>query len=232
MSIVSLSLIRLRETMRPNEGERTAGAFGRDLREGIASVLESPVLRTIAGCTATSNFATSMLSAVLFIFAYRDLHLRPIALGLVLAAAIVGFVGAFFATRIAGRFGLGRTLAGSMLVCGLAPLLLPLALVGAPIAVLFFVELLQTVSSPIYNVNQVSLRQTIVPLHLQGRMNATMHTLVWGVMPLGALAGGALGTLFGIVPTLVVAGVISSSASLWLLCGPVLKLRAIDCERA
>ena len=31
----------------------------------------------------------------------------------------------------------------------------------------------------VYNINQVSLRQAIVPIRLQGRMNATMRFVVW-----------------------------------------------------
>jgi predicted MFS family arabinose efflux permease len=149
-------------------------------------------------------------------------------LGLVFAVANVGFVGAALATRSTRRFGLGTTLAGSNLIAGVAPLFLPLALYAAPVAVIFVVTFVQTVMTPIYNINQVSLRQTIVPAELQGRMNATMRTIVWGTMPVGALAGGVLGSTLGIVPTILVAGTITSSACLWILCGPVRRLRSIE----
>jgi predicted MFS family arabinose efflux permease len=226
-SVASLLAIRGREA--PHARLQRGGEnFYDDLRAGIACVFESPVLRMIAGCTATVNFGSSMLSAVFLIFAYRDLHVSAVTLGLVLACANVGFIGAAFATRLTRRFGLGTTLAASMLCSGLAPLLLPLALYGAPIAVLLIVELLQTCATPIYNINQVSLRQTIVAHELQGRMNATMRTLVWGTMPFGALAGGALGSSFGVVPTIFVAGAITSSACLWIICGPVRRLRSIE----
>jgi hypothetical protein len=52
-------------------------------------------------------------------------------------------------------------------------------------------------------VTQVSLRQKIVPDRLQGRMNATVRFLVWGTLPLGSLAGGALGEAVGLRPVLV-----------------------------
>ena len=223
-SVGSLLAIRVRE---PHVRAGGTSNFFSDVRAGIACVFESPVLRTIAGCTATSNFGSSMLTAVFLIFAYRDLHVTAVTLGLVLACANLGFIGAAFATRLTRRFGLGRTLFTSMLASGLAPLLLPLALHAPAIPILFVSELLQTCVVPIYNINQVSLRQTIVPPHLQGRMNATMRTLVWGTMPVGALAGGALGNALGIVPTIYIAATIMSSACLWLLFGPVRRLRAI-----
>src|SRR5207302_4834991 len=49
-----------------------------------------------------------------------------------------------------------------------------------------------------YNIAQVSLRQAITPERLQGRMNATMRWIVWGTIPLGAVAGGALATAYGL----------------------------------
>ncbi len=226
-SIVSLLAIRVREAPHARSGDK-APSFYNDVRVGIACVFGSPVLATIAGCTATSNFGTSMLSAVYLIFAYRDLHVPAVTLGLVLACANLGFIGAAFASRLTQRFGLGRTLVASMLTSGVAPLLLPLALHGAAIPILFVSELLQTCVVPIYNINQVSLRQTIVPQGLQGRMNATMRTLVWGTMPFGALAGGALGSALGIVPTILIAAGVTSSACLWLLLGTVRRLQSFS----
>src|SRR5207247_8947503 len=44
----------------------------------------------------------------------------------------------------------------------------------------------------VYNINQVSLRQAIVPKSIQGRMNASMRWIVWGTIPAGAIAGGVL----------------------------------------
>ena len=39
-----------------------------------------------------------------------------------------------------------------------------------------------------WNINQVSLRQAITPLRMQGKMNATMRFIVWGTIPLGAIS--------------------------------------------
>ena len=49
-----------------------------------------------------------------------------------------------------------------------------------------------------YNITQVSLRQAITPERLQGRMNAAMRWIVWGTIPLGTLAGGAIATAYGL----------------------------------
>jgi predicted MFS family arabinose efflux permease len=47
----------------------------------------------------------------------------------------------------------------------------------------------------------------------------------YGVRPLGALAGGALGTWIGLRPTLWIATVGAIAGVLWLLPSPVLRLR-------
>ena len=44
----------------------------------------------------------------------------------------------------------------------------------------------------------MSLRQAITPERIQGRMNATMRWIVWGTIPLGALAGGAIATAYSL----------------------------------
>ncbi len=58
-----------------------------------------------------------------------------------------------------------------------------------------------------WNINQVSLRQAITPPRMQGKMNATMRFIVWGTMPIGAILGGALGSLIGLYPTIVIGAI-------------------------
>ena len=58
-----------------------------------------------------------------------------------------------------------------------------------------------------WNINQVSLRQAITPPRMQGKMNATMRFIVWGTMPIGAIIGGALGSVIGLQPTIVIGAI-------------------------
>jgi hypothetical protein len=77
----------------------------------------------------------------------------------------------------------------------------------------------------VYNINQVSLRQALVPVRLQGRLNATMRFLVWGTIPLGSLAGGILGATLGLYWAMVVGIVGGLFTFLWVFLSPV---RAIE----
>ncbi len=189
----------------------------REMRDGLNVVFKAPDLRWILGATATTNFGGAIIGAVTLIYAYRDLHLRPGPLGIAYGLAEIGFVGALLSTRVSGRFGLRNTLVGSLLVSGIGIGIVLFARAGLPYVVFFASYAIVAISVPIYNVNQVSYRQALVDVRMQGRMNATVRTFVWGTLPLGSLAGGYLGTHIGIVATIVAGTALCILAALWLL---------------
>jgi predicted MFS family arabinose efflux permease len=226
VSIVSLGFIRAPEP-KPERAADRAG-LRRELGEGMATVFKNPLLRAIAGCTGTSNLFSNATFAIFVLYATRDLAIGPAALGLVLAAMGPGaLLGALLAGYLARRFGLGRTIVGAILLGGVGSWLVPLAsgppsVAAATIAGGFFII---GFVNPVYNINQVSLRQTITPHRLLGRMNATMRFLVWGTMPIGSLLGGFLGEAIGLRPTLAIAALGSSLTFLWVFLSPVRALR-------
>jgi len=221
VSVLSLWAIR-----RPEPAPAPGTASGRrgfwvEMWEGMRVVLGNPTLWKIAGCTATSNLGSNIIFAVYLIFVFRYLHLSPGVVGLIFAAGSAGgLLGAVSAGALARRFGLGRALvlgiAGSF-----AYFLVPLAQLGASLLLLVTSFLVMSFGGTVYNVNQVSLRQTITPDHVQGRMNATVRTMIWGTIPIGSFVGGILGERFGVVPALVVGAIVATLAGIWILAGPV-----------
>jgi MFS family permease len=211
-SIVALARIDVREAHREAAPRREPLAFRAALGEGLALVFGSPVLRAILGATACTNFGWSMVGAVYLLFFYRVLHFSPLLVGIVFAIGNVGFIGALAAPRLARAVGVGPLLVLTVIAIVVVTLALPLALVVPPLLVIVPVQLVAAISIPLYNVTQLSMRQRMVEPAQLGRMNATMKTIVWGVMPLGALIGGALGATIGIVPTIVAGGLVTCSA--------------------
>jgi MFS family permease len=227
-----ISLIRQKET----KPERKAAADGshtslrQEIAEGLRYVLGDRYLRKIAACTGTSNFGSSIAFAVLPVFVYAELGLSP---GLVGAALGLGGVGvllaAVAAAPLAKRLGVGAVIVASIFFCGPATLLLVFlpstALVAG--ALLLTGQMINGFAGTVYNVNQVSFRQAITPLDMQGRMNATMRFIVWGTVPLGLLVGGILGSFLPLRATILIGGIIASTAFLWVLASPVRSLRDI-----
>lgn len=90
-------------------------------------------------------------------------------------------------------------------------------------AAAFFTGLGLTVT----NVNVISLRQALTPPHLLGRVNASYRFLITGTIPLGALAGGALGDLLGPRTALLLGALSLTTAWLWIALTPVRALRQL-----
>ena len=76
-----------------------------------------------------------------------------------------------------------------------------------------------------YNSNQISLRQILVPARLQGRMKASIRFIMWGVIPIGQLCGGFLGEVIGLRLTLVVGGAGAVLSFLWVFFSPLQTLQ-------
>ena len=181
------------------------------MRAGFGAVTASPVLRAIAGSSAMMSLTGGMFDAVYILFYTRQLGLSPSALGFIFAVGSVGFLAAApFAGRVADRYGLGRTLLASTTLMTIAQF--PIALAGGPPvaagAILAAAGFVTNVSRAGYAINQVSLRQAVTPNHLRGRLTATMRFMSLGLVPVGALLGGALGATLGLRPTLLLAAIV------------------------
>jgi MFS family permease len=198
-----------------------------ELKEGLRFVLGNPNLRAQAGCTATSNLFSSLAFAIVLVFLVRELGLSAAVIGIVFSVGAAGsFAAAFTAMRLSRRFGIGPTTIAVSVLWGPGLLLFAVAPAGnAAIPFLVAGQLLAGFSIVVYNIIQVSYRQAICPPRLQGRMNSVMRFIVWGTIPIGALAGGALGTWVGLRETLVVGGVGTGLAVLWIVFSPQRHLR-------
>ncbi|HLY35198.1 MAG TPA: MFS transporter [Candidatus Limnocylindria bacterium] len=221
VSAVSLWIIRKPEP-EPSPGSASGRTgFWHEMWEGIQVVVGNPTLWKIAGCTATWNLGSNMAFAVELIFMYRNLHMAPALVGVVFAIGAVGaLLGAIATGPIVARVGVGRTLFLSAVSGGLLMATVLAAYTNAAVflSALFFVEFL--LGSP-YNITQVSLRQAITPDRVQGRMNATMRTIVWGTIPVGSVLGGLFAGVIGVPQTIVLGGFVTLLASGWILAGPI-----------
>ena len=161
----------------------------------------------------------------ILLYAYRVLGISKDIIGIAFSIGALGFVAGVFAVSfLTKRLGIGKAVAFSCLA-NFSQLLVLFAGGDYAVVVIGLAFFVAYAGLPIYNINMVSLRQVITPNRLQGRMNATMRTIVWGTVPLGALFGGVFATSLGLVPTLVIGAVVSGFAALWIILGPIFKLQ-------
>ncbi len=226
-SSICIGLIRKPEPAKTVSQQQQKKNVWAEIGEGLGVVFGNPLLRSIAGCTGTSNLFGNIGQAVFTIFVVRELGIGPALLGIIFAVGSVGgMIGAVLAGWVAKRFGVGPTIVVSAFSFGIAACFTPFATkpLEFAIPILIIGQFIMTVGGPIYNITQVSLRQAITPHRLQGRMNASMRFLVWGTMPIGSIIGGFLGESIGLRPTLIVAAVGSFISFLFVAFSPVRHL--------
>ncbi|MGH3009056.1 MAG: MFS transporter [Gaiellaceae bacterium] len=204
VSFVISSVFMIRMRHREDLAARTAGEprskMWPDVKEGLRWVVGHRWLRAIASCTGSSNFFSSVLFSIGLLYMIRGLHMPKYQLGIVFGVGGAGSIlGALLVNRLNKRIGVGPSIvvtAISFSIGGLGYALAPRGWAALPVLIL--AQALFGFGAMAYNISQVSLRQAITPERLQGRMNAAMRWIVWGTIPLGSLAGGAIASKWGL----------------------------------
>ncbi|HUH07332.1 MAG TPA: MFS transporter [Egibacteraceae bacterium] len=161
-----------------------------EMREGFAWLWRHRLLRLLAIMLGAINAAGAMSFAIFVLFVQEILDLGSAGFGLVMTAGAVGaVVGSVIAPSITRRIGAGPSLWATL---GLG--VLTQAATGSTSAALVAGVMSAGFSfgAVLWNIVTVSLRQQIIPDHLLGRVNSVYRFFGWGMMPIGALAGGAI----------------------------------------
>jgi MFS family permease len=210
----------------PPTEERQSG----HLKAGIHYIARSPIVRASLLATATINFFNFIFWALFILYANRVLGLHPGVLGLVLgSASIGGVIGSLITGRLSRRIGIGPAFVLGCVVFPAPLVLVPLA-GGAEwriLALLFAAEFLSGLGVMILDITAGSIKAALVPDRLRARVSGAYMVVNYGVRPLGALAGGALGTWIGVRPTLWIASVGAIAGVLWLLPSPLPRLHEL-----
>jgi MFS family permease len=200
------------------------------IKAGIRYIAHSPIVRASLLATATINFFNFIFWALFILYANRVLGVHPGVLGLVLgAASIGGVIGSLVTGRLSRRIGVGPAFVLGCVVFPAPLVLVPLA-GGAEwriLALLFAAEFLSGLGVMILDITAGSIKAALVPDRLRARVSGAYMVVNYGVRPLGALAGGALGTWIGVRPTLWIASVGAIAGVLWLLPSPLPRLREL-----
>lgn len=232
VSALSLGWIRTSEPQ-PQSKELRESVM-REAVEGLSVVWRDPTLRALVACSTTIRLAGGVFAAMYMLFAVRDLGLSPTLAGIIAGCGGLGsLAGSMLAEPAFRRLGAKATLIVGFALGGAFQGLVPLAHGTAFRAGLFLLTA-QIIGDGFYTiafVNDVSLRQLLVPDRLLGRVSATANVLGVVAMPIGALAGGIIGQLTSPRAALAVAALGLSLAALWVVAAPI-RLPADGGEQA
>ncbi len=232
VSVISISLIRRPEPP-PQRSQRKPAWH--EAATGVRTLVDQPVLRAFAGYAAARWFFGGFLQTLYYLFAIRTLGIGPGVVGLLVGLGGVGsLLGALANSSLVHRWGLGKTILSSALTSSMLRLLLPAAAL-LPIAGPIFLgigQLFGDAAWTVADINEVTVRQSLTPDALLGRVNSTMNLIGASFGPLGALAGGFLGERLGIPSALLVSAAGGLLATTWLLASPVRGIGPLATTRA
>ena len=197
------------------------------IAEGFQTVFGSPLLRSLITQSTALNLFFGSFITIFVVYAVRTVHLSTLELGIVIgASAVGGLAGALLATKARKALGYGKAMAVTTIGVSAAPLLLlvPRHASVPTVIIMVAAQLGYGASMAAFNVNAITLRQVVTPTRLLARMNATYRMLIWGAPPVGAVAGGLLGSAVGLRAAVVISLIAMTSPILWIFFSPVFRL--------
>jgi MFS family permease len=215
--------------------ERDGNGVLRSLRDGMRFVLRDDLIRADLACAATVNLFNFVFAAIFILYATKELGVAPGTLGIALGlGAIGGILGALIAPPLERAIGIGPSVVlGSVLFP--APLILVPIATGSELTIgvmLGTAEFFSAVGVMIFDVSAASMLFLRTPDRIRARTAGTFRFVNYGIRPIGALLGGALGTAIGLQTTLWIGVLGALLGVVWLFFSPIPKLREAPAEAA
>ena len=167
--------------------------FRAEIKEGFAWLWAHPLLRPMAIILGCLNGLGTMVGAVFILFAQEVLHTSVFIFAILgTGGAVGGILGGIFAPKLSAKLGSGPALLFSLLSAPIGNLIIGLT---SSWQVVWIVTAIETFFAIVWNTITVSLRQSIIPTHLLGRVNSVYRFFAWGSIPIGMLLGGGVVTV-------------------------------------
>lgn len=174
----------------PRDDTAPKQTFREELGEGVRWLMSHSLLRPMAIILGLLNAAGMVSGATIVLFAQEVLDIGPLLFTvLFFGGAVGGLIGGNVAPAISKRLGSGTALAIALGGMAVGPVIIGLVPWWPLVIVVFGLEAFLGI---LWNVITVSLRQTIIPNHLLGRVNSVYRFFAWGMIPIGAALGGAI----------------------------------------
>jgi len=136
------------------------------------------------------NGIGSLTAAVFILFAQEVLQTSVLVFAILgTAGAVGGTLGGILGPKISAKLGSGPSLYLTLLSGPIISLIIGFS---SSWQLFWLLTAITTVFAVLWNVITVSLRQSIIPTELLGRVNSVYRFFAWGSMPIGTLLGGAI----------------------------------------
>ena len=174
---------------RGDQKEEKLGLKG-DIKFALNYLYQDKQIFSIVVITTSLGFFYSLSNSIAPLFILKELNVSPALFGVVLAiqgiGALAGSIAAPMASKLLGR---GRALALNIFLASFLVILIGIS----PNAYLFTaVSVVIGFTISVWNILLMSLYQSLIPPELYGRIHGARRTIVWGLMPIGALLGGVI----------------------------------------
>ena len=172
------------------EPDQPAQSFKSELGEGVRWLMRHPLLRPMAIILGLMNAANMAAFATFVLFSQEVLGVGPFLFSIItIGGAIGAFVGGNIASSVSRKYGSGACLAAVLLTSAASAAVIGLVASWPIVMVMFTIEAGVGI---LWNVITVSLRQTIIPPRLLGRVNSVYRFFAWGMIPIGTAVGGLI----------------------------------------
>jgi MFS family permease len=186
----------MRGSYAPVRSSETSPNLRREIADGLRWLRGHTLLRRLTLLGGVLGLANGASNGVMVLFSLEILGLDETGYGLLLAGLTVGSViGTTVAAPLARRIGRGPALLAGYALGAIGYTGFALSS-HAVIAGFFFA--LAALGIMAGNVLTMSIRQSVIPAHLFGRVQGAWRTVIWGAMSVGALGGGALARVAGL----------------------------------
>ena len=167
--------------------------FRAEIKEGFDWLWSHELLRPMAIILGSMNGISSLGGAAFILFAQEILHTSVLEFAILgTSGAIGGIIGGIYGPKIAKKIGSGPSLFLTLLIMPIFEIVIGFL---SSWQVVWLLLGITTIFAVLWNVITVSLRQSIIPTHLLGRVNSVYRFFAWGTIPIGLLVGGGLITL-------------------------------------